>query len=103
MPTHRKVAGYGSPNSSKNAGFTTRSYNIVCYACEGRGVKIMGGEIVSVADFLMALNYHFNHVKRCFVSAKTALIKKEQSPIRFLSGENCFGAVALCTLVVFQI
>ncbi len=75
----------------------------MCYACEGRGVKIMGGEIVSVADFLMALNYHFNHVKRCFVSAKTALIKKEQSPIRFLSGENCFGAVALCTLVVFQI
>ena len=48
----------------------------------------------------MTLNYHFNHVKRCFVSAKMVLIKKEQFPIRFLSGENYFGAVALMMVEV---
>lgn len=63
--------------------------------CEGRSMKIMEGGGLFPSRTFMTLNYHFNHVKRCFVSAKMVLIKKEQFPIRFLSGENCFGAVAL--------
>ena len=52
--------------------------------------KSSRGKIVSVADFLMALNYHFNHIKRCFVSAKTTLIRKRAVPHPFSFGRELF-------------
>ncbi len=61
--------------------------------CEGRSVKIMEGEDC----FRRGLSYGFKLPCR----QKRHLSEKEQFPIRFLSGENCFGAVALAYVWVY--
>ena len=79
MPTHRKVSCYGSPNSSKKAGFTTRSYNTVCYMCEGRSVKIMEGEDCFRRGLSYGFKLPFQSCKTVFCVGKNGTYQKKNS------------------------
>ena len=79
MPTHRKVSCYGSPNSSKKAGFTTRSYNTVCYMCEGRSVKIMEGEDCFRRGLSYGFKLPFQSYKTVFCVGKNGTYQKKNS------------------------